>query len=279
MPTADLQDVSLWYEDIGSGTPIIWCHEYFGDYRSWAPQLNAFTRRYRNIVYSARGYPGSSCPSDQEKYSQQHMVDDLDQLLDYLAIERAVIAGLSMGAGVTINYGIQHPYRCQGLIIAGCGSGSADRQAFESKADGMLTVIASEGMTGLHRWMESDPTRIQLKDKDPLGWAEFGERLSEHTAEAAIKVYQGVQLKRPSILSLGAKLNELDVPCLVMFGDEDTGCLEPGLFMWQELPRAQLAVFAASGHCINLEEPNLFNEIVRNFVDNLVPHGPSGDPT
>jgi len=266
---ADLDEVTLGYEDVGSGPPIIWVHEFFGDHRSWGPQLTAFSRSYRNIVYDARGYPASSAPAEVEFYSQQAMVDDLDHLLDHLGIERAVVAGLSMGGNVAVNYGMQHPERCLGLVVAGCGSGSTDRSGFEAKALSMLAVIAAEGMAGLHRWMESDPTRIPLKEKDPLGWEELGRRLADRSPEAAQAVYRGVQLRRPGILTLGERLAATPVPTLVAFGDADSACVEPGLFMWRQLPNARLAVIPASGHAINLEEPELFNAVVRQFLGDL----------
>lgn len=269
MPHADLKDVTLGYEDVGSGPPVVWVHEYFGDHRSWGPQLTAFSRSYRNVVYDARGYPSSTAPGEVEFYSQQAMIDDLDHLLDHLGIDRAVIAGLSMGGSVAINYGIQHPGRCLGLIVAGCGSGSTERASFEAKAERMLAVIAAEGMAGLHRWMESDPTRIPLKEKDPLGWEELGRRLADRSPEAAQAVYRGVQLRRPGILSLGDALAATPVPTLVSFGDLDAACVEPGLFMWRRLPKARLAVIPASGHAINLEEPELFNAVVRQFLGDL----------
>jgi pimeloyl-ACP methyl ester carboxylesterase len=269
MPSADLEGVTLRYEDVGSGPPIVWVHEYFGDHRSWGPQLTAFSRSYRNIVYDARGYPGSSAPAGVEFYSQQAMIDDLHQLLDHRGIDQAIIAGLSMGANVALNYGIQHPERCLGLIVAGCGSGSTERSSFEAKAEDMLSVIATEGMGGLHRWMESDPTRIQLKEKDPLEWEAIGRRLADRSPEAAQAVYRGVQLRRPGIMTLGDALAATPLPTLVAFGDADSACVEPGLFMWRQLPNARLAVIPGSGHAINLEEPELFNAVVRQFLGDL----------
>lgn len=269
MPHADLEDVTLGYEDVGSGAPIVWVHEYFGDHRSWGPQLTAFSRSYRNVVYDARGYPTSSAPGDEAFYSQQAMIDDLDRLLDHLGIDQAVIAGLSMGGNVAVNYGMQHPERCLGLVVAGCGSGSTDRASFEAKAESMLAVIANEGMPGLHRWMESDPTRLPLKEKDPMGWEQLGRRLADRSPDAARAVYRGVQLRRPGILTLGEALAATPVPTLVTFGDADSACVEPGLFMWRRLRNARLAVMPASGHAINLEEPELFNAVVRQFLDDL----------
>jgi pimeloyl-ACP methyl ester carboxylesterase len=267
--TAVLGEVPIGYLDVGEGDPVLWCHEYFGDLRSWAPQLNAFSRTHRNIAYSARGYPFSGVPERAEQYSQQLMIDDLLALMDHLGIERAVVAGLSMGGNVALNFGIQHPDRCTGLVIAGCGSGSSSRAVFESKAAAMLDVIDEMGMAALHRHMEGDSTRLPLAKKDPAGWEDFGRRLAEHSAQAASLIYREVQLKRRSILDLGEELSRTEVPSLVIFGDLDDGCVDPGLFMWRQLPDARLAVLPGTGHCVNLEEPELFNAVVRAFLDEL----------
>src|SRR5262249_42489384 len=81
----------------GSGTPLLFIHEFAGDHRSWAPQVSHFRGRYRCIVYAARGYPPSAVPHDLDAYSQEHAVEDALAVLDGLNIDRAHIVGLSMG--------------------------------------------------------------------------------------------------------------------------------------------------------------------------------------
>ena len=77
MPTASINGVSLYYESHGEGFPLVWSHEFAGDYRSWAPQVRFFSRRYRVVTYNARGYPPSEVPPQVEAYSQDHAVEDL----------------------------------------------------------------------------------------------------------------------------------------------------------------------------------------------------------
>ena len=78
--------------------------------------------------------------------------------------------------------------------------------------------------------------------------------------------FRGVQLKRPTVYALEEQLRKLNVPTLVMIGDEDEPCLEPAVFMKRVIPNAGLAVFPKSGHAINLEEPDLFNRTVSDFL-------------
>jgi len=78
MPQITTDDgVKLHYEEAGSGTPVVFVHEFAGDLRSWDPQLSHFSRRYRCIAYNARGYPPSDVPESFERYSQDRARDDV----------------------------------------------------------------------------------------------------------------------------------------------------------------------------------------------------------
>ena len=95
MPHLKTDDnVNLYYEEAGEGTPIIFVHEFAGDYRSWEPQMRHFSRRYRAITYNARGYSPSDIPSDPNDYSQKRACDDIRAVMDALQIEEAHIVGL-----------------------------------------------------------------------------------------------------------------------------------------------------------------------------------------
>ena len=105
MPYATTSDnVRLYYEEAGSGSPILFIHEFAGDYRNWELQTRFFSRRHRCITYSARGYKPSDVPPDPKSYSYKHWVSDAMAVLDHLKIDKAHIVGLSMGAfGLMMN--------------------------------------------------------------------------------------------------------------------------------------------------------------------------------
>ena len=104
------------------------------------------------------------------------------------------------------------------------------------------------------------PTRVQLQSKDPRGWREFAEQLAQHSSDGAALTPRGVQKRRPSLYDLVDKMRTITAPTLIMTGDEDWPCLEPGILMKRAIPSAALAVLANAGHAINLEEPALFNQ-------------------
>src|SRR5207249_8425669 len=98
MPHATARDgVKLYYEAAGSGMPILFVHEFAGDYRSWEPQMRYFSRRHRCIVYSARGYRPSDVQPAPEAYTYRHFMDDVVAVLDHLGLGKAHVVGLSMG--------------------------------------------------------------------------------------------------------------------------------------------------------------------------------------
>ena len=85
MPFVETDDgVMLYYEETGSGLPVIFVHEFAGDYRSWEAQVRHFSRRYRCITYNARGFPPSDVPDDLTQYGQTRARDDVKAILDHL---------------------------------------------------------------------------------------------------------------------------------------------------------------------------------------------------
>ena len=108
--------------------------------------------------------------------------------------------------------------------------------------------------------------RVQFQNKDPRGWREAVDRLARHSDTGAANTMRGVQGGRPSLYDLEDQIAQVHVPVLVMVGDEDDHCLQPGLFLKRVLPAAGLAVLPKTGHALNLEEPELFNHLLREFI-------------
>src|SRR5437016_11778281 len=104
MPHVTTDDgVKLYYEDTGSGAPIVFVHEFAGDLRSWEPQVRHFSRRYRCIVYNARGYPPSDVPKAKTAYSQKIAADDIAGIMRGAGIAKAHVVGCSMGGFATLH--------------------------------------------------------------------------------------------------------------------------------------------------------------------------------
>ncbi|MBI4505209.1 MAG: alpha/beta fold hydrolase [Chloroflexi bacterium] len=266
MPHAAVNGVELYYEVTGDGYPLVFSHEFAGDYRSWDPQVSFFTRLYRCITYCHRGFPPSSVPDDPAAYSQEAAVEDLRALLDHLGIQQAHIVGLSMGGNVALNLALRHPERCRSIVVAGTGSGTTDRERFEKDLQSSIDLLITRGMRAFADVYTLGAARLPFKRKDPKGWAEFREQFAQHSALGSARTLQGVQIRRPIVFALKEQLNHLRVPTLVLIGDEDEPCVDPAVFLRREIASSGLVVIPQSGHTINLEEPALFNQAVLDFI-------------
>jgi pimeloyl-ACP methyl ester carboxylesterase len=269
MPHASAADgVKLYYEEVGQGTPIVFVHEFADDVKGWAAQVKFFARRYRTIAYNARGYPPSDVPADPERYSQAQAAEDIKAILDHLKLDKAHVVGLSMGGYATLHFGLMFPERARSLMVGGAGYGSvsADRAGFHKDTDVVIAQLVQGGMAKVAEFYTRGPTRVQFMAKDPVGWQEFYDRFAGGSALGHANTMRGVQRRRPSIFELETKLERLEVPTLIMTGDEDEPCLEPALFMKRKIRTSGLVVIPNSGHAINLEEPDLFNRALLDFL-------------
>jgi pimeloyl-ACP methyl ester carboxylesterase len=282
MPHLTTDDgIKLYYEETGTGVPVVFVHEFAGDHRAWEPQVRHFAKSNRCITYSARGYPPSDVPKDGERYSQDRARDDIRAVLDALKIDKAHIVGLSMGGFATVHFGFTYPARARSLVVAGCGYGAApdQRAKFASEAEAAAAQFEQLTMAKAALGYGSGPPRVQFQNKDPRGWQEFIDQLAEHSTEGAAATMRGVQRRRPSLFDLVDKMKTITAPTLIMTGDEDWPCLEPGILMKRTIPTAALVVMPNCGHTINLEEPAAFNAHLDEFF-RIVDAGrwPSRDP-
>ena len=265
MPRLSVHGVELYYEDSGSGFPVVFCHEFAGDYRAWEPQVRALDRLYRCVTYSQRGFPPSSVPSQLESYSQDLLVEDLRELARQLDIGQAHFVGFSMGGSVVLNFALRYPDLCRSAVIIGTGAGSTDRKRFEQDIERTVGLIRGHGMRAFAEIYAEGPTRQPFKRKDPYGWSVFRDQLAQHAADGQAFSMQGVMLLRPTIFSLEAGLRELLVPTLIAIGDEDEPCVDVAVFLKRTIPSAGLLVLPQSGHTINLEEPAALNAALLEF--------------
>jgi 3-oxoadipate enol-lactonase len=269
MPYAVTSDkVRLYYEEAGSGTPIIFLHEFAADHTNWEPQMRYFSRGHRCIAYSARGYTPSDVPPSSEAYSYKHFYTDALAVLDHLGIDKAHLVGLSMGSYSSLQIGLNAPQRARSMTLAGVGSGSnlANLDAFRKQCMANAEQFEGIGSVEVAKVTREAPGRIPFLVKDPRGHADFYAALARHDAKGSANTMRGFQGGRPSIYTLTEAIAKVPTPALIICGDEDDACVEPSLFLKKHLPAAGLTLFPKSGHVLNLEEPALFNEMVDRFI-------------
>jgi pimeloyl-ACP methyl ester carboxylesterase len=268
-------DVSLFVESTGKGAPILFIHEFAGDHRSWEPQVRAFARSYRCITYAARGYPPSDVPTQVSSYSLRHAVDDALAVLDALEVGAAHLVGLSMGGFCALHVAVEHPQRAMSVTIGGVGYGAQPekREAFREECEAIAHAFETKGSVAVAERYALGPARVQFLNKDPRGHAEFARMLSEHSATGAAGTMRGFQKERPSLYDMRDRLAEMTVPLLIMVGDEDEGSIEPSIMLKRTIPSAGLVLFPQTGHTLNLEEPDMYNRVLADFLAAVASEG------
>jgi pimeloyl-ACP methyl ester carboxylesterase len=272
MPSARTSDgVSLHYEEAGAGFPILFVHEFAGDHRSWDLQVRSFKMSYRCLTYAARGYPPSDVPTDVASYSQARAVDDALAVLDAAGVEAAHVVGLSMGGFATLHLLLRHPDRVRSAVIAGVGYGAQPekQEQFRKESLAIADAFERDGSARVAEGYAVGPARVQLQNKNPVAWREFAGALAQHDSTGAALTMRGVQAGRPSLYALTDELRAVQTPVLIVAGDEDEGSLEPSLMLKRAIPTSGLTVLPRTGHTLNLEEPDLFNDVAGRFLKSV----------
>lgn len=269
MPTASSNGINLFYEVTGQGPAIVFLHEFAGDHRNWAHQVRLLSQRFRCITFNARGYPPSDVPDDIESYSHLHAVADIASVLKAAGVSNAHIVGLSMGAYAALCFAIAHPEMTRSIVVAAAGHGSDAPEQFREASEALATRILAHGLEAGAADYLNGPTRRKLKEKDPRGFDEFLRQFAQHSAIGTALTARGCQMRRPTLYALEAPLRELNVPALIVAGDDDEPCLAPSLFLKRTIPNARLWVLPNTSHAINLEAPDAFNRAVLDFINDV----------
>jgi pimeloyl-ACP methyl ester carboxylesterase len=154
------------------------------------------------------------------------------------------------------------------LVVLGCGYGAKQdgRQTFNAEVAELAASFLEKGMIEIGTPYSLGPTRVQFQNKDPRGFADFQERFLSHSAEGTGRTMAGVQARRPSLYDLEDELKALEVPTLLVIGDEEEPCLEANLYLKRSIRSSGLVMLPRTGHAANLEEPAAFNQAVAEFI-------------
>jgi pimeloyl-ACP methyl ester carboxylesterase len=245
-------------------------HEFAGTCRSFDAQVAAFEETHRCIAFNARGYPPSDVPPALESYSQDIACRDIVAVLDGLGIASAHLVGVSMGAAAALQAAINEPRRVRSITLASIGTGS-DAKPDDNQAamEAMAQLIESQGLDALGASMGNSPARRKLWDKNPAEFERFISALGSLSALGMANTMRGVQKRRAPIYAHEASLGAVRAPALIVLGADDAGCRGPSRFLASKLADARLEEFPGTGHLVNVEEPQRFNDLVLAFIDGV----------
>lgn len=251
MATINRDGVNIYYEDAGSGQPVLLSHGYSATTRMWAGQVEALKADYRVITWDMRGHGQSDSPDDPKAYSEQATVDDMAAILKHLGIEKAVIGGLSLGGYMSLAFNVAHPDMVRALMLFDTGPGYKN-------------PVGREG------WNETARKRAEIfeaKGLDALG-SSAEVRVAQHrSAQGLAHAARGMLAQFDSRII--ESLPEIKVPTLVLVGDNDTPFLGGTDYMANKIPNSTKVVIENAGHASNIDQPAAFNAEVRKFLGSL----------
>jgi len=265
MPITNVEGVDINYEDEGKGDPLLFIHGFSGNLQSWDEQIPALTDKYRVLRYDCRGHGDSESPDDPSEYSQEILVNEALGLLDTLGLEKVNVCGLSMGGNVGLNMAIRHPDRVNAAIIASTGAGSDANDGFIEGFKILADILDKGDLESFTAALMASPLSANFLKLRPELIELTKERAMNSNPKGLANTIRGVQMKRNSIFALEDQMKNLSVPVLVLVGEFDLPCLEPAKFMKKHIPHSRLVVMPETGHIVNLERPEDFNQEITDF--------------
>jgi pimeloyl-ACP methyl ester carboxylesterase len=254
-------------EEWGAGVPVVFLHEFAGNRGDWTEQRAAFADGFRCIAFNARGYPPSSVPEDAERYSQEAFVADLATVIDDIDAPCHLV-GLSMGALTALLFALREPHRARSLVLAGIGTGMLpeSRPATAARLAELVALLRSPAPLSVEH-LASGFAGPHLRHRMPRHWERMLAMLGGLRRETAATILERVQLRRPTLDELLPGLARLELPTLLVVGDDDANCLGASLRLRDAIPAAALAVLPSTGHLVQLERAASFNALVRDFLE------------
>ncbi len=266
MPLAKANGISLYYEDVGRGRPLIWAHGFACGLRMWDPQVAALADRNRVITYDVRGHGASDVPEAPDAYSQPIVVEDLRDFLRHLGISRAVVGGLSMGGNIALNFALAFPDMVDGLIVCDTGAGSDNTEEWIANCEAWARLLEREGIEAFADVMLAHPLLARYAAQGPEAVRQMRSLVTTHRARGLAHTLSGVLARRPTIYSLEPKLRQLRIPTLLIVGELDEPCVKVHRFMGDAIAGSEQIVIKGVGHMTNLEDPATFNAVVTQFL-------------
>ena len=256
------EDFLMSYEDSADRAPVLWIHGYPLSSRLWDLQVGGLADIARQITPDLRGHGGSEPTAPP--YSMEMFAEDCVRLLDHLGIRGpVVVGGLSMGGYVALELCRRHPARVAGLILAATRAG-ADSDAAKAGRDQAAALARKEGAGAIAEAMLPKMLAPGTYAEQP-DLVEFVREMMQETSVDGIVGAQTAMRDRPDSTQ---DLPGFDVPTLVIHGEEDQLIpVAEARAMAEALPEAELVIVPGAGHLLNLEQPEIFDEAVRGFLE------------
>lgn len=258
-----LDGMEIGYDDGGTGVPILFIHGFPHDRTLWTPQLQGMTAQARVLAVDLRGFGETTV---DPPYSMDQYADDLVGFLDMLHVEQAVVAGLSMGGYIAFAMWRRHAKRIRALVLANTRAGADGDEAKERRRS-QMALARTQGSNAIADAVLTGMLGKTTRARRPEIVSTVHGMISSAPVDGVIGALQAM-IDRPDSTDT---LRTIDVPTLVVTGDEDTIIpIEDVRSMQAAIRGSSLEVITGAGHLTNLERPAAFNHVVSEFLATLM---------
>ena len=266
MPRVAVNGISLHYEEAGAGPPLLLIHAFPVGRRMWEPQMAALARRHRVIAYDVRGFGLSDAPRDPAGYSQALSVEDARALLEALGAAPAAVCGLSMGGNIALNLALTHPETVTKLILCDTGAGSENAAAFKTRCEEYAHAADKGPEFFFNAVISTWPVFSDYGGQGDAQKQRLRDLVMAHTSHGIALTARHALATRKPVYALEPGMRKLRIPALVAYGTRDEACVQSSEFMAATIPGAKIWRVPNAAHFINLDEPDLFNQKVLEFL-------------
>lgn len=251
----------------GHGPPLVLLHGFTGSAANWQPHVAVFEKRFRAIAIDLLGHGGSDSPADPARYRMERCVEDLISVFDQLGLGRVNLLGYSMGGRVALHVAAAHPDRVRALVLESASPGlaaPAERAARMASDEALADFVEREGLEAfVDRWEQlplfASQTRLPASVR-----AELRAQRMQNNRRGLANSLRG--LGTAAQPPLWDRLSELRMPTLLIAGELDQKFAAIARSVAGALPNARLALVPDAGHTVHLEQPEIFDRLVLEFM-------------
>jgi pimeloyl-ACP methyl ester carboxylesterase len=272
MPTLNFDDINLYYEVHGSGQPFFLHHGLSSSCQMWYEHIPWLIKKYKLVIFDARGHGLTTAVSGDDRYSWEIMADDMNRLMVHLGVDKAIIGGLSMGGGVSLTFATKYPEKVQALIISDVAGTGEQGNPMTSAKISPRQEEAREQLIRLYGTVEMGRRSIaaglvphQVLESEKLQH-EYLERMARFSVNGAIYASRFVY---STIIPRKNKVKDINVPTLIIIGEEDFGCLPGARWARDIVENRRYVVLKNVGHSTSRYRPDAWQTAVKGFLEDL----------
>jgi pimeloyl-ACP methyl ester carboxylesterase len=264
MPTAEVNGVQLHYREAGEGFPVFLLHGFTGNHRNWALQIPPLSRDFRTVSLDHRGHGHSDKPAGPEDYDLELMAEDAFGLLQHLDIGACYVIGHSMGGVIAQRLALAHPEPVRALVLVDTWADLPDGAHTEARSR-LLEIARQQGMEAVfEEQLRLNPMAEQIRAQ-PRFLELWRSQFLMTSREAYVHLAQALAQRQPLL----DRLDAIEVPTLIVCGENDAPFLGPCQRIHARMPGSELVVIPGAGHTPQIEKAAEFNQALLGFLSRV----------